>query len=114
MYEFSKLPDEEIKIISDESLLKHDDMFKNISTIVTNKRIILLDYPSASNNYQEALRTSRGVDYLPKKEVILESNLDNIIKIEKCNDYDKYILLNGTYFYLKDKEVKSVIKTIIT
>lgn len=107
MYEFQKLENEEIVFISDNSLLKVDNQAKAISTIVTNQRLLLLDYPSKDNNYEEALK-SRGVSYIAKKEVILAINLSDIVSIEE-NDYDKYILANTNYFYLKDLEIKKYI-----
>ncbi len=107
MYEFDKLNGEEIKYISDYALLRKDNEYVNISVILTNKRLILLDYPSGVNNYEEALKTSRGMDYLKKKEPILAVNLEDIKNIES----DKYILKDGNYFFLKEDKVKeSIIK----
>ena len=76
IYNFNKLDNEEILLISDESVLKKADNEEEISTIVTNKRLILLDYPEESNNYEEAMRTSRGADYVLQKEPILIIDLD--------------------------------------
>lgn len=104
MYNFKKLENEDIKYISDSALLKVNEQDKNISVIVTNQRLLLLDYPSKINNYEEALK-SRAVDYIEKKEVILEVNLSDIISIEN----DKYTLKDTNYFYLKDNELKKYI-----
>jgi len=108
MYEFEKLKDEEILLISDNTILKKDEKDINISTVVTNKRLLLLDYPSSVNNYEEALRTTRNQEYLKKKEIILEVNLSDIKEIIE-EDYDKYLLSNNNYFYIKDNEVKNKI-----
>ena len=56
MYEFVKRDDEEIIIISDDSILCVDGEDKNISSILTNQRLLLFDIPSKSNNYQEVLK----------------------------------------------------------
>ena len=106
MYEFEKLPNEEIVIISDDSLLKVDQDNIPISTIITKKRMLLLDYPKKSNDFNEVMRIAKGMDYIRKKEVLLAVLLTEISKIEKDEDYDKYILNNGNYFYLKDDTIK--------
>lgn len=104
MYIFDKLENEEIEYISDSALLKVNEQDKNISVILTNQRLLLLDYPSKVNNYEEALK-SKAVNYIEKKEVILAVNLSDIISIEN----DKYTLKDTNYFYLKDEELKKYI-----
>lgn len=104
MYIFDKLENEEIEYISDSAILKVNEQDKNISVILTNQRLLLLDYPSKVNNYEEALK-SKAVNYIEKKEVILEVNLSDIISIEN----DKYTLKDTNYFYLKDEELKKYI-----
>ena len=100
MYNFNKLDNEEILIISDQSILKKEGKDIMISTILTNKRLILLDYPEKSNNYEEAMRTSRGADYILQKEPILIIDLDDIKEIINENNFDKYVLTTSNYFYL--------------
>lgn len=113
MYNFNKLDNEEILLISDESVLRKDDKEEKISTIVTNKRLILLDYPDASNNYEEAMRTSRGADYIQQKEPILTIDLDDIKEIINENNFDKYVLNTSNYFYLSDNEIKNKINELL-
>ena len=113
MYNFEKLIGEQILLISDESILKKAQEEINISTILTNKRLLLLDYPSESNNYEEALRTSRGVDYIMKKEPILIIELNDIVAIIEDKEFDKYVLNTSNYFYFKDDAIKNVIKELI-
>lgn len=113
MYNFNKLDNEEILLISDESILKKDDKEEKISTIVTNQRLILLDYPEASNNYEEALRTSRGANYISQKEPILIIDLDSIKEILSENNLDKYVLNTSNYFYLNDSEIKNKINELL-
>lgn len=113
MYNFNKLENEEILIISDESVLKIGNNEKEISTIVTSKRLILLDYPEGSNNYEEAMRTSRGADYILQKEPILAINLEHIKEITRENDFDKYVLNTSNYFYLNDTLIKTKINELL-
>ena len=113
MYNFNKLDNEEILIISDESILKKEGKDIMISTILTNKRLILLDYPEKSNNYEEAMRTSRGTDYIIQKEPIFIINLDDIEKILEEDFIDKYVLKTTNYFYLGNEEIKAKVKELL-
>ncbi|MBE6150412.1 MAG: hypothetical protein E7162_01155 [Firmicutes bacterium] len=106
MYEYNKLNGEEVVLISDDAVLKVDDKEENISVIVTNMRLLLFDYPNINMDYQEVLRISRGVNYISKKEIILELSIFDIKSIEKERDFDKYILKNNNYFYIRDEKVK--------
>ena len=105
MYKYKKIRGETTKFISDEAKLKFDKEYRDVSVILTNKRLIILDYPSAVNNYEEALRVSRNVNYLREKEPILILNLTSIDHIEN-EEIDKYILKNGDYFYLDCDELR--------
>ncbi len=113
MYEFQKLENEEIIIISNKSILKVDNEERIISTILTNQRLLLFDDPSSINNYQETMRISRGANYIKQKEVILDVNLNDIVSIIEEEKYDKFILTNTNYFYLKDDKIKNEIIKII-
>ena len=112
MYEFVKRDNEEIIIISDDSVLMVNNEEKIISSILTNQRLLLFDIPSKSNNYQEVLKISRGVNYISQKELILSIELKDIVDIVEEKDYDKYILNNTNFFYLRDLEIKNKIKEI--
>ena len=109
MYEFLKLEEENILLISDDSILLKENVEKNISVIITDRRMLLLDYPEKSNNYEEALRTSRGSEYMLKKEPIFIIELDKIKSVEQDSNYDKYILIDTNYFYLKDDNIRNKI-----
>jgi len=74
--------------------------------------MILLDYPNKDNNYQEVLK-SRGINYIVQKEIILDINQCDIAAIIEEDHYDKYILKNTNYFYIKDKEINKIINKLI-
>ena len=105
MYEFDKLDGEIIKLITDEAYLLRNDKKDNISAIVTNKRLILLDYESRDNNYEEALRTGLNMDYIKRKVPILIVNNEDIKEIKETRYYDKYTLNNDSYFNIENKEI---------
>ena len=113
MYNFNKLDNEEILLISDEVVLKKDNANVEISAIVTNKRLILLDYPEEDNNYEEVLRTSRGAHYVKQKEIILSVDLENIKEIISEDNFDKYVLNTSNYFYLNNDQINKKVKEIL-
>ena len=106
MYEVEYLKGENVKLITDEVYLLRNDKKSLISAIVTNKRLILLDYEDASNNYEEALRTGLNMDYIKKKIPILIVNNDDIKEIKETKYYDKYILNDDNYFNIENKDIK--------
>ena len=101
MYNFKKLKNEHIELIEDNCILLYEEKEKNISVILTNMRLILLDYPNGTD-YQETLRISKGVNYMKNKEEFFSINLSDILNIENC----KYTLKNGNYFNLKTNEIE--------
>jgi len=106
MYEFDKLDNETIKLITDDVYLLVEDKKKLISAIVTNKRLILLDFLEGYNNYEEAMRTGLNMGSVKKKYPILIINNEDIDYIKETKYYDKYYLKNESYFNIESKEVK--------
>lgn len=112
MYEFNKLENEEILLISDNTTLKKENKDINITTILTNERLILLDYPSNINSYEDALRFSQNQSFIKKKEIIFETKINEIDEIIE-ETYDKYVLKNSAFFYLKDVDLKKRVRMVI-
>ena len=100
MYNFKKLKNEKIELIEDNCILLYEGKERAVSVILTNMRLILLDYPDGTD-YQETLRISKGVNYMRNKEEFFSINLSDIINIEN----GKYSLKNGNYFNLKTNEI---------
>ena len=94
MYDIKFLSDEKIELISDNTLVYTKEGDKNCSSVVTNIRYLILDYPSGVYNSMEDLRISGKINYIKKKEIILRDN-----------DYDKIVLNNQEYILVNDKEI---------
>ena len=58
----------------------------------------------------EDLRITRKINYIPKKEIILSINIDDINKIIKSNDYDKIVLNNSEYLLVNDHKIINNLK----
>lgn len=106
MYNYSLLNNEKIIKIYDDILLKTGNDILDVSVIITNIRFIILSIPKN----KEAFRVGRMlIDKPISKEIIFETDINNIIDIRKEDEYYKYILLNSNYFLLNTDEIYKLI-----
>ena len=105
MYNFKLNEIEEIKLISDNTIVYIAKEEKNVTCIITNQRLLILDYPSGVHNSAEDLRISGKITYIRKKEVIGEIYLKDIESITKEADYYKIKFKNKDYINLNDDEI---------
>ena len=110
MYDFKLEQNEEIKLISDNTIIYFDKESKNYTSIITNKRLLILDYPSGVHNSAEDLRISGRMTYIRKKEVILEIYLNDMVSLENEKQFYKIILRNGKYLNINDDEIINYLK----
>ena len=110
MYDFTLNKNEEIELISDDTVVYLENEIKNVTSIITNQRFLLLDYPSGLHNSAEDLRISGKMNYIRKKEVIGEINLKDIYSITKVVDYYRIELKNKEYINLNDEEIIKYLK----
>ena len=110
MYDFKLEQNEEIKLISDNTIIYFDKESKNYTSIITNKRLLILDYPSGVHNSAEDLRISGRMTYIRKKEVISEIYLNDMISLENEKQFYKIILRNGKYLNINDDEIINYLK----
>lgn len=113
MYDIKILDNEKIELISDDTFVYTPNGDKTCSSIVTNIRYLILDYPSKIYNSMEDLRISGKITYIKKKEVILSININDIDKIEKDNDYHKILLNSKEYILINDNEIINYLKSKI-
>ncbi len=111
MYDFKLNKKETVHLISDNTLIYIEKDIKKVTSIITNKRLLILDYPSAIHNSYEDLRISGKMNYIRKKEVISEINLIDIVSITKMEQYYK-IELNDGYINLEDDEIVKCLKKV--
>ena len=103
MYNFKLLDNEEIILIDDNVLVKDRDNLYTV--IITNKRLLVLDYPSNVYNSMEDLRISGKINYVKMKEIILEKKLDEIKRIDKSSEFSKIIFLDDSFIQIKSIDV---------
>ena len=105
MYNIELKNNEQIKEIFDDILLKMGNDNIDVSVIVTNMRFIILSIPKDI----ESFRVGRVINHPSHKEIIFETDINNIIDIEKEDDYYKYILKDTNYFYLNSNKIYNFI-----
>ncbi len=109
IYNFDLLNDEEIKLIDDNVLIYKDN--KLYTFIITNKRLLVLDYPSGLYNSMEDLRISGKMNYIRMKEIIFERNLDDIKLISNDSGKIKISFMDDNFIEFKSDDVyKAIIR----
>ena len=108
MFNMNLLDKEKIVLVDNDSLLKNNSDIINVTIIITNYRLLILDYPKGLN----ALKFGRMINYPQEKEVIFETELKNIVNINKVKEFYKYTLSDSNYFLLKSKIVQNYLKNL--
>ena len=111
MLEYILLEKEEIKLLSDKSLLRVENKEIPITTLITNQRMLLFDYPKDEESFRSGPQINPIVRM--KKEIILETRLSEIEKIIETDKGSKYVLKNGNYFYLTDSKITSYVNSYL-
>ncbi len=102
MYDIKLEKNEQIILISDNTII-NDKLY---TSVITNKRLLILDYPSQYQNSQEELRILGRINYIKMKEVIFSKNLKEIKKI-----VNNKILFNDTEeLIINDKDIINKLK----
>ena len=101
MYNIELKNNEQIIEIFDDILLKTGNDNIDVSIIITNMRFIILSIPKDT----ESFRVGRVINNPNYKEIIFETDINNIINIKKEDNYYKYILKDTNYFYLNSNKI---------
>ena len=106
MYDFKFGNGEQVNNIIDSVKVYIGDDIKEITCIITNKRLLFLDYPSKVFNSMEDLRISGKMNYIRKKEVVDYAYLDDISVINKLDRYTEIELKDGRYINIDNGIIK--------
>ncbi len=107
MYNFTLQKNEETISIFDNAYIKQGDNEKETTIILTNQRLLFLEY--LANDPNEDLRIGRGIQYLRAQEVYYEFPLKDIEKIS-FNKLYKVKLKNGVEFEFEDQNLYKLLK----
>ena len=111
MYDLKLKENEEIKLIDDYVLVKNNSEY--LTVIITNQRLLVLDYPSMLYNSKEDLRISGKLNYIKMKEVVLGKKISEIKEIDDSQEYVKITFVNDTYIEIKGTSVIDMLKQMI-
>ena len=114
MYNFLLEDNEKIKLISDNTIVYNNENEFVCTSIITNKRYLILNYPSDIYNPRNDLRILGRINYLKQKELIFETKLKDIIYVDTENNYYKIGLPNNNYILIKDIDIINHLKNIVT
>lgn len=109
MYNFELMNNEEVIKIFDEIFIKQEENEKLTTIILTNKRLLFLDY-IIPNEGLEVLRIARSANYVKYKEVYYQIDLTDIVNIIK-GEYYRVILKNKTSFEFNDEELYKLLQS---
>ena len=109
MYNFELLNNEEVIEIFDEILFKYGKEQKYITMVLTNNRLLFLDY-IVPNEGLEILRITKGVGYVKCKEVCFQIYLDEIEEIVNNENNYQVILKSKKSFEFNDVELYKLLK----
>lgn len=112
MYNYELLKDEQVEKIFDNILIEQNDNERETTLIVTNKRILFLDYLDDPSSPNEVLRVSSLVQYPRYKELYHHINIDDIARVESENKY-RLILKDNFFFEFTNQELYSLLKELI-
>ena len=94
MYDLILKENEKVKLISDNTMIYTNSDHKLYTTIITNKRLLFLDYPSQMYNSSEDVRLSGKINYIRKKEIIEEEIEEEIAKTQRTKPKKIIILVH--------------------
>lgn len=108
MYNFKLMDNEEVIKIFDEILIKQGENEKDTIIILTNERLLFLDYTTLDEGL-EVLRVARGTDYIKYKDVYYQINLNDIENISR-DKYYQVVLKKQVSFEFDNEELYNLLR----
>ena len=107
MYKYTLNDNEDVIKIFDNIYVKQGSNEKTTSAILTNQRLLFLDY-IIQNEGLEVLRIARGSQAIQYKEVYYQINLNDIKNLSKKELYE-IVLNNNSIIEFNDKKLYDLI-----
>ena len=103
MYNFNFMKNEKLIEIFDEILIRQDKKEKITTIALTDKRLLFLDY--ITNPGYEALKITKGINFVKYKDVYCQIELTNIESIKNNNEYYLITLKDKTSFEFNNDDL---------
>ena len=109
MYNINLNENEIIIYNNDEDHILSGDELIDVSVVVTNSRLIILQDGNKLGDMNHLLRTTKAIGFIPSKEIIFETPLCSIVDI--INEKYIKVILNDNYFIeISDKNIINILK----
>lgn len=104
------LNDNEIIIYNnDEVSVLNNDKKIDVSLVITNQRLIVLQDGNKLGNMNNVLRTTKAIGLVPNREIIFQTLLVSIVGTIP-GEYVKIVLNNNTFIEIKDKNIIHILE----
>lgn len=110
MYNIDLKENETIIYNNDDVQVLKDNQVIEVSVVITNDRLIILQDGNKLGNMNNVLRTTKGIGFLPNMEIVFEVPLSDIVKTIH-GEYLKIVLNNNTFIQISDENIIHVIET---
>ena len=110
MYNIDLKENEMIIYNNDEVNILNNNEIIEVSVVVTNSRLIILQDGNKLGNMNNVLRTTKGVGFISNREIIFQLPLSDIVKTIP-GEYSKIVLNNNTFIQISDENIIHIIET---
>ena len=104
MYNIDLKENEMIIYNNDDAKIKIKGKVIEVSLVITNTRLIILQDSNKLGNMNNVLRTTKAMGFIPNREIIFEALLDDIINVIS-NEYSKIVLKDNTFIDISDENI---------
>lgn len=110
MYNIDFKENEMIIYNNDDVQVLNNNQIIEVSVVITNERLIVLRDGNKLGNMNNVLRTTKGIGFVPNREVIFEVSLSDIVNTIG-GEYSKIVFKNNTFIQISDENIIQVIET---
>ena len=111
MYNLNLNESEMIIYNNDDTYVLSDNKKIEVSLVITNQRLMILEDRNKQGNLNTILRTTKGMSFIPNREIIFEVPLEQIITTLP-GEYIKLILNNSTFIEIQDDNIIHILENI--
>ena len=109
MYNIDLNDNEMIIYNNDEVNILNNNEIIEVSIVITNSRLIILQDGNKLGNMNNLLRTTKAIGFIPNSEIIFQTSLNDIIATIP-GEYVKIVLSNNTFIEINDKNIIHVLE----
>ena len=108
MYNIDLKENENIIYNNDEAKILNKNQILEVSLVITNNRLIILEDSNKLGDLNNLLKTTKGLGFIPNMEIIFQIPL-NEIKDIISNEYTKIVFNNNTFVEINDENIKHIL-----